>query len=501
MKQELTVNICRSAPAPSTPPAWHATFPLKTVGPPPADTAPEDAAGTRIRELDGLRLHAPMKGSGPDVLVVLLQGAGLRPQAYDKMARALQAASGERLWVAVPRFPFDMPLPLTGNEARVRESIERVQKETGVSFPANRVFIAGHSAGGVVAGEVAQRMDCGGVVLLGAYLAHGLGGAPEAPAYPRPVLTVGGELDGLTRLTRVAESWKESQGVKDAAVVVLPSVNHAAFADGRVLSGDLPGEAPLASEQAAIAASVADFLTAHADDAVPVADRQAAQARLDAAVSSSAPMVVPFLEAEAGRAAWVTEAVRASMGAASLPADRFEVRPSDKGNAVSLAFSRPQLHTEPDGRLVLDAPYLAAAPCNPLDVSTTRVAPDSLAIKMKSPAAVERALGGPAGAAPAAAADLNRAALGQALAAVTPAQRERFLVHGRMPTVLPDRPVGSGPAWLVSSVLDRSAATLQSSVLDTPSDAKLGPADMHYVKVLPPDAAIEWVLVDGLREA
>ncbi|MBM3464638.1 MAG: hypothetical protein FJX76_21280 [Armatimonadetes bacterium] len=449
--------------------------------------------------LPQVRLHRPLRAGGPDVLLILLPGAGLGPEAYDDLVRSLQQQSSERLWVAVPGFPFNTPAPV-GAAWQMRQVLNRAESAAGVSFPAERRFLAGHSLGGVVAQQAAQEFECGGVVLLGAYLAHGVSGVPTAPLYPRPVLTVGGEVDGLTRVTRVAEAWKEGQGTPETPVVVLPGVNHAAFADGRILSDDLPAETTLADAHNAIAGVVDDFLAARAGPVLPQPEREAAQARLDAAVRDTSPMVEPFLQARAGHDQWVARAARASLGVSTIPGARFEVRPKDQEDTPSLALSRPALRTENGGQVVLEAPYLEAPPINPLDISTIPVSGTTLAIKMKSPSATARALGTPLPALPAAGAVISQEALDLALASVTPSQRARYLAHGRPLAVLPDRAVSSGLTWVASSVLDREAATVASSVLDTGPDLPLGLADLHYVSVLPPDAAIEWVLVDGLRQ-
>ncbi len=48
--------------------------------------------------------------------------------------------------------------------------------------------------------------------------------------YPVPTLTLGGELDGLTRVTRIAESFyqceKQQIGIQQFPVIVLPGVSH-----------------------------------------------------------------------------------------------------------------------------------------------------------------------------------------------------------------------------------------------------------------------------------
>ncbi|KAH8049189.1 hypothetical protein JL722_11983 [Aureococcus anophagefferens] len=137
--------------------------------------------------------------------------------------------------------------------------------------------LAGHGDGGDAAealgyanATVGGRL-ISGVALLGACVprAHYAAPAPNGTTppstrdHPAPVLTVAGSLDGVSRATRAAEAWYRQAGSDDDPVLVVEGLNHAQFADGRPLDGDLAADL----EPAAAIAAVADAVAAFALDA------------------------------------------------------------------------------------------------------------------------------------------------------------------------------------------------------------------------------------------
>ncbi|KAH8097705.1 hypothetical protein JL720_607 [Aureococcus anophagefferens] len=105
------------------------------------------------------------------------------------------------------------------------------------------------------------------VALLGACVprAHYAAPAPNGTTppstrdHPAPVLTVAGSLDGVSRATRAAEAWYRQAGSDDDPVLVVEGLNHAQFADGRPLDGDLAADLEPAAAIAAVADAVAAF--------------------------------------------------------------------------------------------------------------------------------------------------------------------------------------------------------------------------------------------------
>ncbi|KAH8058183.1 hypothetical protein JL722_6034 [Aureococcus anophagefferens] len=128
--------------------------------------------------------------------------------------------------------------------------------------------LAGHGDGGDAvealgyANATVGGRSIKGVALLGACVprAHYAAPAPNGTTppstrdHPAPVLTVAGSLDGVSRATRAAEAWYRQAGSDDDPVLVVEGLNHAQFADGRPLDGDLAADL----EPAAAIAAVAD---------------------------------------------------------------------------------------------------------------------------------------------------------------------------------------------------------------------------------------------------
>ena len=153
-------------------------------------------------------------------------------------------------------------------------------------------FYAGHSLGGAMTPDfVAQHAadSAAGVVLLGAFLTRKWKlSVPAAVDYPVPTLTVGGTLDGLCRVTRVAEAAYSQHNLsadpraarRKLPVTVVEGLSHMQFADGEpptfVFEHDLLPELTYAAAHAAVASDVALFMRgARLDD-------DAAWAALDA---------------------------------------------------------------------------------------------------------------------------------------------------------------------------------------------------------------------------
>eukprot|EP00475_Leptophrys_vorax_P003986 TRINITY_DN12333_c0_g1_i1.p1 TRINITY_DN12333_c0_g1~~TRINITY_DN12333_c0_g1_i1.p1 ORF type:complete len:504 (-),score=132.01 TRINITY_DN12333_c0_g1_i1:88-1599(-) len=180
----------------------------------------------------------PINGAtGPDTAFVYITGAQIAPEAYSPMAQAVQkhAASGLRLWIAIPQFP--------GNFAvlGVDSTIAAIKTDLyNQGFPSNGTFfLGGHSLGSAQAQPhaVSNPND---------YLAVILNSGPINRKYrtadsnlPVPTLTLTGEVDGLVRISRVAESvetqyWNpiDPSWTEKYPVILVPGINHMSFGSG-----------------------------------------------------------------------------------------------------------------------------------------------------------------------------------------------------------------------------------------------------------------------------
>lgn len=116
--------------------------------------------------------------------------------------------------------------------------------------------------------------------------------------FPVPSLAVGGEKDGLMRITRMAEAYYKTTvpGGKEQVVVVLPGVSHMQFASGEppitVKELDLQPEVSLEDAHAAMANATADFMVATLTGRPPQE-----MPRLGAALKLTEPLVAPIIQA------------------------------------------------------------------------------------------------------------------------------------------------------------------------------------------------------------
>lgn len=145
-----------------------------------------------------------------EVGVIFVQGALIGPEKYQKICEKIQEANSAKLkvWVSITDAFLSMPLSLIGKLA-IEESKKQLFAQ-GLPETA-KIYLIGHSLGGKTAldyyiedsknPENAQSIE--GVVMLGSIPQRTVREASEH----LNVLVLGGELDGLSRLTRLAEEF------------------------------------------------------------------------------------------------------------------------------------------------------------------------------------------------------------------------------------------------------------------------------------------------------
>jgi len=145
----------------------------------------------------------------------------------------------------------------------------------------SKTFYSGHSLGGAmmpdyVADNVADTADA--MVLMGSFITRKYKtgkteeGRPQVE-FPVPTLTVGGELDGLCRISRITEALytqvafheDPSFATDNLPVVVIEGMNHMQFASGEppsfVKNNDIKSDIEEGEAHAAVVADVAAFLS------------------------------------------------------------------------------------------------------------------------------------------------------------------------------------------------------------------------------------------------
>mmetsp|Transcript_3814 Transcript_3814/g.5919 ORF Transcript_3814/g.5919 Transcript_3814/m.5919 type:complete len:579 (+) Transcript_3814:59-1795(+) len=263
--------------------------------------------GTRLEGSADVILP-PVEGKTGDAsLMIFIQGASIPTKGYQPIGAKIQEAFDSPLWFAAPQCPEDtaaIPGCIKSGVGRIMDALEK----KGVSN-IKSVFFAGHSLGGAMVQDyVASNMkeDVKGMVLLGSFLTrkYKKNRFPNTPQYefPVPTLTVGGELDGLSRITRITESLHTQVTMsaskhpeRELPVVVLPGVSHMQFASGTppslVKKRDLRAEVTEEEAHDAIASDVAAFLSA------VIGNTDESWAKVEARVKESTTFTQPIVDA------------------------------------------------------------------------------------------------------------------------------------------------------------------------------------------------------------
>jgi hypothetical protein len=459
---------------------------------------------------DGHYLFLPPLSArqGSAALLIIFPGAKVQAAKYLGLAEAVQQASPLRLGVGIAKFTLEMPNPVEA-EVRLQELLNRARQDCGCELGVQRVLLAGHSMGGIIAKDFAKLHGYGGLVLLASYLPD-LPLSPDLRSYPTPVLTLGGEIDGQTWITRIAEeSHKQEQlaaeqGEAAAAskpVVVVPQVNHHQFAAGDPDPKDIPAEISLGLAHQRIARVVADFTQAQISPGTTQAE-----SRLKAAVQLTRQLVSSYLQArELERGGWCSSAQESLANLAPQDTGLLQVSHDLHENTLSFLWSKPSI--EPGGGKVTIE--VTAHPSYAQDLMDA--SPDepesalSLACKMKSQPAIQEHLPQASFGPSRSCADLNARALQWALDRVRPEVKARYQSRGTKLNFIGDKVFGTGIQWSTAKI-ELKRSTQQPSIVDvcspaleSPTSAGFGHGGMHYCKLLSPARAVEWVMVEGLK--
>ena len=346
--------------------------------------------------------------------------------------------------------------------------------------------------------------------------------------YPKPALTLGGELDGLTRVTRVAQSWRELQALLvtaadeadeaaaaalrySRAVIVLEGQTHSQFCSGVNISnfGAKDGCPAVGwpAAQAAIGAAVSAFLSAApfraaATDAAEVA---AAEAALDAGMAYTETLVAGYLAAQDEEAsAWCGAAQMAELAASGVAGatSACAVDVTTCGNFASFDVTSPSVAVDGDDSCAVVAVDETSTPLNPTDVSTTDQAANEIDCKVATAAALAAALGGDAAAANATTCEArNAAAIAAAATLVSDATAARYAAVGQPFATQADVEYSTGVTWQAASLTfdtKGDQVVLGAPRLTVDADAGGSYAGQQLCKFVPPSRVIEYMMVDGL---
>ena len=353
------------------------------------------------------------------------------------------------------------------------------------------------------------------MVLLGSYINRNT----RLEDYTKPVLTLSAELDGQTRITRIAVDYEQllgnttesSKSIYRTPVINIRGASHAQFASGpmppRVKKLDLK---PVISEQeahAAIGRSVSSFLAVTFSSAQAIVD--ASKKRLDDAFNDSGKRFLPLLQIKAldvkgGASPWALECQKMM---ARYLASKIRVQNTIFEATQAFLKSKPSLNKQ-GSSVVINTTALVSYVKNPFDFSSKLQSPIEIDVKMKSRGAIKQALNATIPNSfdfekdeDLTCRNLNEMAYKLALKISTPDAQARYRAQSRQITFKDDIVYGTGLQWSSQPlVIEESDAGLvvQGVALVTSVTSPFFPG-MHYCKVLSPYRAMEWINVDSLR--
>lgn len=459
-------------------------------------------------EIPSAHVLQPVKNSADEKLLIIVPGMLKSAREYENLGKEIQKSSSSRLWVAILKFTnnFVNPVQMSSGVENVFASV----RENGFTeaSPEN-TMIAGHSLGGIIAQYYVNKKNFAGLILLSSYLVRAEGSS-SLPQAELPVLTLSGELDGQTRITRVAFDAKSLvnptvpvKSIEKKPVIVLPKINHAQFAGGEQSKADLRPEVEYLQAQQEIASVVSDFMIANNTHEFKTEESVDATLRLAHAVSNTRTMLSPYWAAQTKDQQWCEESQRSSLSALPISA-KIEINHTVHENKTSFARSKPKAEVNNNGSVFISIDSMMSYHPNVIDRSTIPESAQTLACKNKSSESISQLLG-LGTSTHENCSELNSRAYNWALDQVSTEVRERFLRRGRQLEFASDKIVASGLQWLPARVdfenqSDTRRTIVTSVGMKTKLNAPLGLAGMHYCKLLSPTRAMEWILVDGLRD-
>ncbi len=487
----------------------------------------------RFQETSRDLLLPPERNSPNAMIVVILPGAKKQAWEYSHLAQEIQKKSSIPLWLGIAKFTGNLPNPFEASSI-VKSLIEGLKKDGFAAAHHQKTFLAGHSMGGIMAQGEVKKEAYAGLILFSSYLTR-KNGESALPDFPMPVLTVSGELDGLTRVTRISLENEASQrfgqkaGENIAAarkpVIVVKGVNHSQVASETLIKGDLLPEETYLGAQEKIAQISANFVLANSKSDPLQGLYQNSDSHLNEAVlrllslqRETSALLHPFELSKKAQSQWCG---KAQILLAEHLKSNLQISVLNDGYTEKKTFiqSAPSVEAKSDTSLEIHVPSLEINPSNPFDFSIVPEGTTEIDCKLYVPNGTPMQLGNPMPPREDPPMEsfcqyVNLAMYEDGIAKMSEMQRLRFQSRGKKLTMNGDLPQSSESRWLnapikmTPSETDKNVLLVQSPAwfsLDEGESSQgsflegMEGKSQYNCKVLSPSRIFEWMIVDSFK--
>ena len=189
----------------------------------------------------------PRNNTDLEAGLVFIQGEQIDANNYRNFSAQLQDKFHGKLWIAIAQFPQNEPNAAMMN-AQINAAFDALAKQGFQITKDTPFFFAGHGIGGILLQDfllnniksMQSKCKVSGLILEGAYVQRK---NFAIQSVLNNILTIGGELDGLNRITRMAEAFYFNQKnvMANQITLIVNGMNHYQF------SGD--GQPPILIQQ------------------------------------------------------------------------------------------------------------------------------------------------------------------------------------------------------------------------------------------------------------
>lgn len=324
---------------------------------------------------------APITGATEN-LILIFPGGKVTPEQYGALAATIDATSQGRIAIFAARFSGNLPNPLQTDD-RIKATIQ-LMKAAGWSNPESRLYLVGHSDGGIMGHGPAAKHRLGGLILLGSYIPHAVIFGGSLAEYPLPTLMMIGDRDGHTGINFLARELLRLPASTIAwikPVLLINGANHMQMADGSAVAEDLVATTELPAVHVQVAGDIIDFIDAQGD--AQDARVTSARGRLIERQRVTKAALLPFVKT------WGRHETLCAENLDYLGESQGTFRPLlFQGQREFLAFlaAKPELqNTNGAGAFDTVPTYVELTP-DPFDISLNRyVAPPAIACKYRHP--------------------------------------------------------------------------------------------------------------------